>query len=205
MRVFSLIYIFLLILAILLVGCSTGKPDIKNDFCGVHINYQYCKCAFHNEYCGSIGMDKSEAKTYVYAEYNKWLDSLIIVEEEYGVIEKDGKLYLKSKPGEVLSISSNDLPPWASAQMVTVGASITNVGPPDTVASGDNNVLLNGKPVARLNDDTLHGGKIVEGSSKIFVNGVPAAFLGGMTTCPMVAPGPVPHVGGPITTNGWMS
>ncbi|USN46053.1 MAG: PAAR domain-containing protein [Candidatus Woesearchaeota archaeon] len=87
--------------------------------------------------------------------------------------------------------------------MVTVGASITNVGPPDTVATGDNNVLLNGKPVARLDDMTAHGGTIVDGSSNIFINGVPAAYVTGMTVCPMVAPGPVPHIGGPIVTTGW--
>ena len=53
------------------------KPDIKDDFCGVHINFQYCKCAFHNEYCDAIGLSKSAANSHVQAEYKKWLDGLL--------------------------------------------------------------------------------------------------------------------------------
>ncbi|PLX28160.1 hypothetical protein C0583_00325 [Candidatus Parcubacteria bacterium] len=124
-------------------------------------------------------------------------------DEKYGIIEKDGKVYIKSKPGEVLSISSSDLPDWANAQMVVVGASAVCVGPPSTISSGDSNVLLNGLPVARKGDETSHGGSITEGSDKIFINGVPAAFVGAQTVCPMVSPGPVPHVGGPISNNGY--
>jgi hypothetical protein len=60
---------------LLLSGC-TSKGEIKDDFCGVHINYQYCKCAFHNEYCGNIGMSKGEAKNYVYSEYAKWKEKI---------------------------------------------------------------------------------------------------------------------------------
>src|SRR3989339_138180 len=61
----------------LLVGCaektSFKKGDIKDDFCGAHLNFQYCKCAFHNEYCDNIGMSKSAAKDYVYEQYDKWV------------------------------------------------------------------------------------------------------------------------------------
>lgn len=187
----------LFVAAPLLSAC--GKSDIKDNFCGVHINFQYCKCAFHNEYCGAIGMSRSEAKDYVYSEYDKWKNPP--EEEEYGVIEKDGKLYLKSKPGETLKIATSDLPGWARGQLVVVGAMITCVGPPNTVTGGDSKVLLNGLPVTRVNDTTAHGGTIVEGSSKIFVNGVPAAVMGSFVPCPMVSPGPVPHVGGIITAN----
>ncbi|RJQ20571.1 hypothetical protein C4580_03895 [Candidatus Woesearchaeota archaeon] len=41
-------------------------PDIRDDFCGVHINFQFCKCAFHNEYCEAVQLDKSAA----YAKVN---------------------------------------------------------------------------------------------------------------------------------------
>jgi len=58
------------IVLFLLSACAKG--DIKNTYCGVHINYQYCKCAFHNEFCDSIGMSKSEAKKYVYGKYDEW-------------------------------------------------------------------------------------------------------------------------------------
>lgn len=209
-----------LVLLLLLVACSEKfpRPDIKDDFCGVHINYQYCKCAFHKEYCDNIGMSKSDANTYVNSEYNKWVDeklqmwlSACVVaggipgkdtcSYKYGVIEEDGNLYLNSKPGEVLEIKTEDLPVWARDQIATVGATISVVGPPDSIVEGDKNVLLDGIPIARVGDGTAHGGKIVEGSTNIFVNGKPAAIIGGMSVDPMVSPGPVPAVGGPIVGN----
>jgi hypothetical protein len=66
----------LLVIPLFLSGCGGGynKNDIKNKFCGIHINYQYCKCAFHGEFCDAIGMSKGEAKDYVYEEYGKWKD-----------------------------------------------------------------------------------------------------------------------------------
>ncbi len=73
------IFLFVLALAaIFIAGCSTTEkfeyPDIKDDFCGVKINYQYCKCAFHNDFCDNIGMDKRAANLYVRDEFNKWVD-----------------------------------------------------------------------------------------------------------------------------------
>ncbi len=76
----------LLLITIVLAGCTPKgygelskflRPDIKDDFCGVHINFQYCKCAFHNEYCDAIGLDKGAAKSYVYSEYDKWINDLL--------------------------------------------------------------------------------------------------------------------------------
>ena len=143
-------------------------------------------------------MTKSEAKSYVYSEYNAWL---LTIEKEYGIIEKDGNLYLNSRPGEVLSIRTEDLPVWARGQIATLGATVSVVGPPDSITEGDNNVLLDGLPIARVGDSTAQGGKIVEGSDKIFVNGKPVAVIGGQTVNPMVSGSGVPHVGGPITNN----
>ena len=63
-----------------LAACSAESfeaPEIKDDFCGVEINYQYCKCAFHNEFCDAIGMDKSGANAYVHSEYDAWVDELL--------------------------------------------------------------------------------------------------------------------------------
>ncbi|MCK5027624.1 MAG: hypothetical protein KAS07_04345, partial [Candidatus Pacebacteria bacterium] len=48
-------------------------PNIKDDFCGIHINYQYCKCAFHNKFCDDISLSPSTANTYVWDEYRKWV------------------------------------------------------------------------------------------------------------------------------------
>jgi uncharacterized Zn-binding protein involved in type VI secretion len=134
-----------------------------------------------------------------------WIYRCVQVEPEYGVIEKDGNIYLVSPPGETLEVSLEDLPEWARPWMVTVGTMCVCVGPPDEVVTGDTSVLLEGRAVARVNDTTSHGGVIVVGSDRIFVNGVPAAFLGAFHVCPMVTGGDgmgrgtgVPHVGGPI-------
>jgi len=72
-------FVFLFFAFVLvLTACGSGekfqKGDIKDDFCGVYINYQYCKCAFHNDFCDEIGMKKGAANDYVNAEYNKWVE-----------------------------------------------------------------------------------------------------------------------------------
>lgn len=65
--------------SLLITGCSGSKtvkfqkPDIKDDYCGVVMNYQYCKCAFHDEFCDQIGLSSSAANVYVRDEYDKWL------------------------------------------------------------------------------------------------------------------------------------
>ena len=192
----------LIILAILFFP---GQSDIKNNFCGIHIDYRYCKCAFHNEYCESLGMSKSEANSFVQEEYEKWKSSLNPTEseeedEKYGIIEKDGNLYLNSKPGEVLEIKTKDLPNWAREKIATVGAEIMVGGPLDQIAEGDSNVLLDGLPIARVGDETVQGGVITVGSENIFVNGKPVAIIGGMTTNSQLT-GTVPHIGGPIINN----
>lgn len=228
--------IFSMLLSLLfLIGCTAEKfeePDIKDEFCGVHINFQYCKCAFHDEFCDAIGMDRKTADIYVQASYDVWVAKLfaawmqscvdtggypegkkcmrcnegtskdICGEKSYGVIELDGKVYINSRPGEVFSVVDDDLPEWARGQLVVVGAMAVCTGPPSTISEGDDSVLYNGLPVARLGDMTSHGGVITEGSDKIFINGVPAAYVGAMTVCPMVT-ALVPHVGGPISSTGY--
>ncbi len=47
-------------------------PGVKDEFCGVQINFQYCKCAFHNEYCKDIGLNPSTAHTYVQEKFRAW-------------------------------------------------------------------------------------------------------------------------------------
>lgn len=68
-----------LALLLALSGCrdkiSFAKGDIKDDFCGVHLNFQYCKCAFHGDYCDAIGMKKGEAKDFVNEKYGEWLET----------------------------------------------------------------------------------------------------------------------------------
>lgn len=53
---------------------------------------------------------------------------------------------------------------------------------PGAITGGASNVTVDGKPAARVGDQTTDG-KIVEGSSNVFINGKPAAVLGGRTDC----------------------
>ena len=75
---FKIIFCFLVVM-FLFSGCTEKttfkKGDIKDDFCGVLISAQYCKCAFHNEYCDSIGLSKGAANSYVQEQYKNWVDS----------------------------------------------------------------------------------------------------------------------------------
>lgn len=48
-----------------------------------------------------------------------------------------------------------------------------------------------------MGDMTAHGGTLVAGCPTVLIGGVPAARLGDMHVCPMMNPGPSPHVGGP--------
>ena len=70
LTIFGLLFLF--------SGCSDSitfeRGDQKDDFCGPHINYQYCKCANHGDHCDSINMSRSEAKDYVDEKYDKWVD-----------------------------------------------------------------------------------------------------------------------------------
>jgi uncharacterized Zn-binding protein involved in type VI secretion len=59
-----------------------------------------------------------------------------------------------------------------------------------------------GLQAARVGDLTAHGGVITSGSQDVIVGGKPAARVGDAHTCPMVEPGPVPHVGGPVLPAG---
>ncbi len=97
MKHFKFLAIFLLVF--LFSGCSDHitfeRGDKKDDFCGPHINFQYCKCANHGEYCDNIGMSRGEAKDYVDEKYDKWVD------EEMEVFEdecyEDEGVYKKGK------------------------------------------------------------------------------------------------------------
>jgi hypothetical protein len=97
MKYLKLLPIFLLFF--LLSGCSDSikfeRGDQKDDFCGPHINFQYCKCANHGEYCDDIGMTRGEANDYVDEKYDEW------VNEEREVFEQecyeDEGIYSKGK------------------------------------------------------------------------------------------------------------
>ena len=53
-------------------------PDVKNDYCGNVIQFQDCKCAFHNKYCESATKkDSWESRIYVMNKFNSWVSELI--------------------------------------------------------------------------------------------------------------------------------
>ena len=75
------VFLFLFLL-ILLTGCASKttrfkKPDIKDAFCGPVMDYRYCKCAFHNEFCDNVGISSATANSYVRSEYNRWIAFLL--------------------------------------------------------------------------------------------------------------------------------
>jgi uncharacterized Zn-binding protein involved in type VI secretion len=94
---------------------------------------------------------------------------------ESGVVERDGILFITSPPGGTLEISRSDLPDWAGWRIATVGALSAGFG---GVKSGDPNVLLDGLPIARMDDRTNTDAVIISAAPNIFVNGRPAARIG---------------------------
>lgn len=50
-----------------------------------------------------------------------------------------------------------------------VGDAALCVGPADKISSGSSTVFINGKPAARMGDSCAHGGKIIIGSSNVFI------------------------------------
>ncbi len=52
-------------------------PDIRDDFCGLAIDFRYCKCAFHGEWCDFVAMPKKGANNYVWNEYREWVRGFI--------------------------------------------------------------------------------------------------------------------------------
>ncbi len=88
--------LLILILAFLLAACSIEKfeePDIKDDYCNT-INFYLCKCAFHNDHCKNVGMDKGEANAVVQAGYQEYVQEkleefLLACETSGGIPDKD--------------------------------------------------------------------------------------------------------------------
>ena len=88
------------------MGNSFKDPDIKNDFCGVHINFQFCKCAFHNQYCNAIDMDKDSANAKVQAEFATFVagrrDAFVSsCELQGGFVDSENRCNICSAPAVV--------------------------------------------------------------------------------------------------------
>ena len=84
------------------------------------------------------------------------------------------------------------MPPAAFITSETSGHS--GPFPPTMVAAGSGNVIIEGKPAARVGDVAVphtrqvlpfdsHEPIIAAGSGKVFINGIPAARIGDALTC----------------------
>lgn len=99
----NLKFLILLLAILLLPGCFRNtvefEPgDIKDDFCGKFISAYHCKCAFHNDYCDSIGMNKKEANKYVNEQYEAWVEEERAsfankCDDDNGFMKKDSCIY----------------------------------------------------------------------------------------------------------------
>lgn len=47
-------------------------PSIKDDFCGVVMDFRYCKCAFHGDYCKEINLSKKQANAEINKRFDEW-------------------------------------------------------------------------------------------------------------------------------------
>jgi len=73
--IFSMLLIFSLLAPYAYAGTEKETyetPSVKDSFCGPVINFQYCKCAFHDELCGAVGLSQSGASKYVLGEFREW-------------------------------------------------------------------------------------------------------------------------------------
>lgn len=52
-----------------------------------------------------------------------------------------------------------------------VGDMLVCVGPPDSIVKGSSSVFIEGKPAARMGDQTAHGGVIVAGFPTVMIGG----------------------------------
>ncbi len=69
--------------------------------------------------------------------------------------------------GPVLASSSNVFIGGIPAALQ--GDKLVCCGPPDTITGGSASVFINGKAVARMGDETAHGGKIVAGNPTVLI------------------------------------
>jgi len=53
--------------------------------------------------------------------------------------------------------------------------------------------------LARLGDVSAHGGVVTSAAATVLIEGKPAARVGDLHVCPMLNPGPTPHLGGAIS------
>jgi uncharacterized Zn-binding protein involved in type VI secretion len=100
----------------------------------------------------------------------------------------------KEEPGPVPHVGGPVLPAGEPTVLICympaarVGDQAFCVGPPDKIKSGSASVLIGGKPAARQDDPTEHGGKIILGCPTVSIGDTPqgASFMG--SGAPLVKP-----------------
>ena len=194
-------------------GSVNEKPEDPNKACARAEDYPGCPgciyaCVHLDENCPD-----EEPKTAT-ANESPAVSSVIVgggdetendeVSQRYGVVEEGGRLYINTPPNGTLNVKLKDLPPWAYGEIVTIGAMVHEMGSISTIVSGDPSATFEGIPIVRKGDWSSHGGKVEDGSDRIFINGVPAAKQGGFVSCPewhVPLHNPehmMPHIGGYI-------
>lgn len=109
-------------------------PDVKNEYCGVEINYQYCKCAFHNDYCNAVNHTQNSAYNYVMGQYRTWVSDKI--ESAARSCLEDGNQW---SAGSRTCTIRPDAEPQATAPKESLSEAHnlpTMVGVPEPVTSG---------------------------------------------------------------------
>lgn len=69
--------------------------------------------------------------------------------------------------GPILTGSANVI--ICGLQAATVGSAALCTGPLDLIIQGSPTVFINGQPAARLDDMSVHGGKIVQGCPTVII------------------------------------
>src|SRR5262249_52942465 len=73
-----------------------------------------------------------------------------------------------------------------------VGDNAMCAGPPDPIVKGSTTVKIEGKPAARLNDPTAHGGCVVAGHPKVKIGDNPQGAALMKAGAPLLKPCDVP-------------
>ena len=63
------------------------------------------------------------------------------------------------------------------------GLGVVAAQPAGVITQGSPDMMIGGKPAARVGDGTASGSPVVEGSRDVFINGRPAAIAGGRNGC----------------------
>ena len=73
--------------------------------------------------------------------------------------------------GPVMPVGASTTVMITGMLAATAGTMCTCTGPPDSIVMGSATVMIDGKPAARMGDQTAHGGVIMMGIPTILIGG----------------------------------